>query len=164
MSTIVITRYSDTGFCLEALKTLFREYNNFIQINLDFQDFDTEMSNLPGKYAHDKGGCLYLVYVDDSPIGCAGLYKLNDKICEIKRVFVSPHYQGKGIGRMIMETAISDGKKLGYDKLYLDSLHRLEAAKQLYLKLGFQEILPYNENPHPDVYYMSLDLKPPNVG
>lgn len=153
-----LLRFNDHDFSLDEVKTLFLEYNEVLDIDLVFQDFDEEFKQLPGKYDPKKNGQLYWVTVNGESAGCAGIYEYEKGVCEIKRVYVRPKFQGQKLGKLLMETAIEDAKNLGYQKMFLDSLGRLIAAKQLYLKLGFKEIEPYNYNPHGDVYYMSLDL------
>lgn len=158
MSSLSIVRYPEPGFDLDTLKTLFREYNEFLGISLDFQGFETELASLPGKYAPNLGGQLYLAQVDQKPAGCAAFYRLSPAVCEIKRVFVHPQFQGLKIGRHLMVQAIEDAREAGYSSVVLDSLKRLKAARKLYENLGFSETTPYNANPHPDVYYMTLAL------
>lgn len=156
MTTLL--RYTDAGFSLDDVKTLFREYNDELGIDLVFQDFEEEFNNLPGKYDPENNGQLYWLKINNQNAGCAGFYQYDSGICEIKRVYVRPQFQGQKLGRFLMETAIAEARERGYQKMILDSLGRLTAAKQLYLKLGFTEIEPYNDNPHDDVYYMALDL------
>ena len=57
-----------------------------------------------------------------------------------------------------MERAIKDAADCGYQTMILDTLLRLERAGRLYQHLGFEEIEPYNVNPHPDVAYYSRPL------
>lgn len=153
-----LLRSESPAFSLDALKALFLEYQNHLGISLCFQDFEGELEQLPGKYAPQKRGQLYLVCWKNLPVGCAGIYEHASGACEVKRVYVQPAYQGKGLGRMLMEAAITDARTLGYRTMILDSLRRLTAARALYETLDFQETAPYNENPHEDVYYMALDL------
>lgn len=142
---------------LEAVKLLFQAYQQGLGIPLDFQNFEAELQGLPGKYAPPKGSlCLASWQLKDikEAIGCFGLYPLEEEVCELKRLFLKPEYQGRGLGKTLMAHALQKAKRLGYRKLRLDSLRRLEAALRLYQQFGFYEIEPYNYNPHPDVYYM----------
>ena len=143
---------------LESIRKLFCEYQGFIGISLCFQSFEEELDSLPGKYSAEKGGCLYLAESEDQSAGCVAFYKIDETTCELKRLFVRPEFQKLGLGRALMEKAISDASDAGYKTMILDTLRRLEDAGQLYQRLGFVEIEPYNVNPHPDVAYFSKPL------
>jgi ribosomal protein S18 acetylase RimI-like enzyme len=142
---------------LDAAKILFREYQESRGLPLDFQNFDKEIDSLPAKFV-PPSGALYVAFWGQQPVGCVAFYEWGPGICELKRLFVKPETQGKSIGRKLMERAILDAKNAGYRFMRLDSLRRFEAAGNLYPKLGFYDIPPYNENPYDDVYYMQLDL------
>jgi putative acetyltransferase len=152
-----IKQYTDPEFNLETVRTLFQAYQNFLGIPLDFQDFERELANLPGKYAPPTGN-LYLAQWEQQPVGCAAFYGMSNDICEIKRVFVLPEFHGKRIGKQLMARTIQDATLAGYRCMRLDSLRRLKSAYSLYQKFGFYETAPYNHNPHPDVYYMEKAL------
>lgn len=67
---------------LETVKDLFTSYHKWLNLNLNFQDYEAEFSNLPGKYASDQGGCLLLAFSCSQeqslkPIGCLAMRKLN---------------------------------------------------------------------------------------
>ena len=79
-------------------------------------------------------------------------------MCEMKRLFVYPRYLKHGIGRKLCLELIAKAKSLGYNKMRLDTLTRLEAANKLYKKLGFYDIEPYRINPDPTAKYMELKL------
>ncbi len=158
------------GIDLEAVKDLFREYQRFLGIPLDFQDFETELAELPGKYA-PPAGALYLARWSGQPVGCVAFYPFPDPVCssdqatstcELKRLYVKPNCQGHGAGRQLFERAMIDAKALGYQRMILDSLRRLDKAGNLYLKLGFTEIPAYNHNPSRCVLHgkMALVKKP----
>jgi putative acetyltransferase len=142
---------------LRDITSLFMEYQAFLGIPLDFQNFQDELDNLPGKYAPPKGN-LYLVLREQTPIGCGAFYPLCEDICEIKRLYLTAETRGHGIGKQLFERLLNDIQALGYAKVRLDSLKRLESATKLYGHYGFYPIPPYNENPHPDVYYLECDF------
>ena len=79
---------------------------------------------------------LYVVKDDEKIIGCGAIGPYPDKEDEscLYTIFVLPEYQGKGIGRIIMQT-------LEKDELFLHTI-RTEVpasitAVQFYLKLGY---------------------------
>ena len=145
---------------LETIRTLFREYQDFLRVDLCFQSFDEELASLPGKYAAEKRGKLYIAEVDDEPAGCVAFYRVSEWTCELKRLFVRPEFQKRGLGRALMDRAMTDAVEFGYETMILDTLARLEGAGKLYKRLGFEKIEPYNVNPHDDVLYFSKQLSP----
>jgi GNAT superfamily N-acetyltransferase len=152
--SIAAARFPEDRPVVEAL---FREYQQSLGIDLDFQSFDEEMAALPGKYARPRGDIL-LAFHGGKPAGCIAWYPLKADICEIKRLYVRPVARGQQLGKYLLEYAIMAVRRQGYRKLRLDSLARLKKARKLYESFAFRPIAPYNVNPFPDVYYLELDL------
>ena len=91
-------------------------------------------------------GCLYLCKDNNNFVGTACLRKIGDKMGEVKRMYVKPVFRGKGLGRMLLNKIIEDGKNFGYFKLRLDSGPFMKEAQGLYRSFGFNEINPYPES------------------
>jgi putative acetyltransferase len=113
----------------------------------DAAAFEQELATLPGKYAPSKRGDLLLAFYDGKPVGCVALRDIDTQKCEMKRMFVYPQFQGKGIGRGLAEMIIRKAKPLGYSKMLLDTSYRQVEAQTLYQSLGFTRIDPYYELP-----------------
>ena len=142
---------------IDSVKELFTQYTEMLGVNLDFQNYEQELEHLPGKYALPDGR-LYIACADNKAIGCIALRKINDTICEMKRLYVRPEFRGKKIGQLLAEQIISDAAKLKYEYMVLDTFTSLKSAIALYKKLGFYEIEPYYQNPLENVVYMRLEL------
>ena len=144
-------------------RELFREYAEWLAIDLCFQDFDTELATLPGAYAPPRG-MLMLAGPLDAAIGCIALRPLateggsSDTIAEVKRLYVGPVARGTGLGRRLVQTVIDGARGIGYRELKLDTLDRMVEARSLYAKLGFRECAPYYHNPIAGAVYMALKL------
>ena len=149
---------ADTAEQIEAVRLLFREYEAWHGFDLCFQDYETELAELPGKYAQPHGRLL-LAYSDESLAGCVAMRKLEDGICEMKRLFVRSGFRGERIGVKLIEKLIADALEIGYKKMRLDTFPSIMAkAVKLYESHGFVPIAPYYENPHDGVLFMELDL------
>ena len=142
---------------LDEIRCLFREYETFLDVDLCFQGFEDELAGLPGKYAPPDGALLFAIE-GQTAAGCVALRKLEDGICEMKRLFVRPQYRCRGLGRMLAERIIGEAVEHGYSSMRLDTLSTLTEAVQLYESLGFNHRKPYYPNPLPDVLYWELDL------
>jgi putative acetyltransferase len=146
---------------LAHIRALFYEYQGFLALNLDYQNFDAELANLPGRYAPPTGN-LYLARWHHQPAGCAAYYQPDPEthpgVCEIKRVFVRQPYQGAGLGKALMLRAMHDAAQAGYHTMRLDSLARLKPAVALYQRLGFAPTPPFNHDPNADVVYLACNL------
>ncbi len=103
-------------------------------------------------------GTILIAKEKENVVGVVALKKLEDGICEMKRLFVLPEYQGYGIGKLLTETLIEKAKDLKYKIMKLDTLGRLESAVGLYRNLGFKETIPYNVNPEDDILYFEKQL------
>ena len=143
---------------IDSARELFREYEAWLGMDLCFQGFEAELAALPGKYAMPDGR-LYLAYSDDKLAGCIALRKLEDGVCEMKRLFVRDGFRGERIGLQLIETVIADAKTIGYQKMRLDTYPpKMGKAVTLYESHGFVSISPYYDNPHGDVLFMELAL------
>lgn len=143
---------------LEHIRRLFRAYADWLNVDLCFQEFETELATLPGAYAPPRGRLL-LARVDGEVAGCVGLRPLDDGICEMKRLWVEPGFAGRGIGRGLAEAIVDAGRKLGYRAMRLDTMpKRLKAAGHIYDTLGFKKIPDYYHNPLEGVVMYELAL------
>ena len=145
---------------IDEIRTLFREYEAWLGVDLRFQDLESELAGLPGKYAAPDG-VLLLTRDDRRAVGCGALRRFGrgeEKTCEMKRLYVRPEARGLGIGRCLAERLIAEACSLGYETMVLDTLDRLRAAMGLYRSLGFEQTSAYYENPLPGVVYWRLDL------
>ena len=156
-------RTATTPAELDATRQLFRDYAHELDVDLCFQDFEAELQALPGSYASPQGVILLAYRTDaDLPrqaVGCVALKPLDsDNVCEMKRLYVEPHARGNGWGRLLAEAVLTEAEHRGYTHMRLDTLASLHAARELYRKLGFEEISAYYENPLSDVIYMETHL------
>lgn len=147
---------------LEQVKGLFREYANWLSVDLSFQSFEEELSNLPEPAYVAPEGALFLALVDGQPAGCVAVRAFENSTCEMKRLFVRDAYKGHGVGKALAASAIEAGRKLGYKRILLDTLAHMRRAIDLYTGLGFRPIAAYYDNPISDAVYLSMSLETEN--
>lgn len=143
---------------------------NEFKIALDFDNLDSDLMDIKNHYNKDNGGCFWIVECKDNSkiIGTVAIRKvketfLNDtnnynpvNICELKRMFLSKHFRGQGIGQQMLDTALDYAKKACYSKIFLYSSKNLKASRNLYLKNGFIDIPPYNNDHRADVFMKKI--------
>lgn len=101
-----------------------------------------------------------VVYDNHQAVGGGAIRRYDDENIELKRVFVHPEYQGKGIGSKLVSLLIEWAVELGYQKMILETGELLAESCAVYKKLGF-EVIP-NYGPYvnmPESLCMAKDLK-----
>ncbi|NKI30460.1 GNAT family N-acetyltransferase [Croceivirga thetidis] len=153
----LIEVFSDPDY--QVAIELFRAYASEIDIDLEFQNFSEEIENIKLQYAR-PAGVLFIVKNDENkPLGCFGIRKWNEQICELKRMYLKVEGRGLGIGQLMMEKAIAEAKEMGYEKMRLDTLSQMHAAIGLYKKMGFYEVIPYRFNPFVGAKFFEIELQ-----
>jgi ribosomal protein S18 acetylase RimI-like enzyme len=137
-----------------ALRALFREYFAWLGRDGWFPwGLDEELAALPGGY-----DVLLVARIDSEVAGCVAVKELGDGACEMKRLYVRPEARGSGTGRALVEASIAKARELGHSVMRLDTLPTMDAARALYLSLGFHPIERYNDNPIEGVLFFELQL------
>ena len=150
----------EVAFTIEQLKdvqSLLLEYGKLRDYDIALGDFDEELQQLPGKYG-PPNGALLLAYYDQQAVGCVGLQKIGEGICEMKRLYVNRQFRGLQIGKTLVENIIQKAKKLQYRIMRLDTHPWMKRAQNVYTQMGFEEIEAYNNNPTKGIRFFELKL------
>jgi ribosomal protein S18 acetylase RimI-like enzyme len=129
---------------IETVRALFVEYAESLNFDLCFQGFDEELAGLPGAYAAPKGRIL-LAESEGRGLGVIALRPLDDRSCEMKRLYVRPEARGQRLGERLARAIIAEANTLGYATMRLDTHESMVAAIALYRTLGFREISEYGK-------------------
>lgn len=140
-----------------AARSILRAYAELRGFDAALGDFEAELEALPGKYV-PPDGCFLLATWEGEAVGCVAFRKLDEEICEMKRLFVLPAYGGKGIGGTLVAAIIGEARKMGYQKMRLDTHPWMVHAQKLYSRFGFYEIGAYNDNPTPGIRFFEKEL------
>jgi len=133
-------------------RELILEYAASTGVDLSFQNFQHEIDNLSTFYE--------AIFVAEQAAGCVALRRIDDEVCEMKRLYVRPQFRGRDIGRALAERVIEEAKQRGFKRMRLDTLPSMTSAMELYRSLGFVEIAPYRFNPVEGSKYMELTIAP----
>ena len=116
-------------------------------------DRHADIVNVEQYYMQD--GCFWCLFDNQTLVGTVALrtIDLDNKVVELKRMFVLPEYQGKGYGRLLLNYAIAYAREQQYNKICLDTRKQFSAAQHLYRSSGFQETEKYNDNDRAELYF-----------
>lgn len=140
------------------------DYAAQLGVDLCFQGFEAELTTLPVHYG-EPAGLFVLALVGGAVAGCGGFRPLPEAdypdACEMKRLYVRPAFRRFGLGRKLAQTLVDRALEAGYSTMLLDTLDDMEAARDLYESLGFEEVPPYYYNPIAGAHYLKCDLTAP---
>ena len=141
-----------------AARRLVEEYSSSLNVDLSYQDFQGELDTLSQVYG-PPGGCFLLARQGDVFLGGVGLRRLTPADCEMKRLYVTPAGRGTGVGRELALGIVAEARRIGYERMLLDTLPTMTEAHSLYRSMGFRPISPYRFSPVPDTAFLELDLR-----
>jgi GNAT superfamily N-acetyltransferase len=131
----------------------------FAEIARRYPGFDP--ANQPSAPLHaftaENGGVFLIASLDGSPVGCAGLQRLDARMGEVRRVFVREVGRRRGVSRAMLDALVHNARNAGYERLRLDTGDRLPEAVSLFRSVGFYDIDDYNGNPYA-AHWMELAL------
>lgn len=173
----VQVRPAQTEADLESVRDLMRAFvawhrsrhqedRQLVEAYFDDAAFDRELDELDLKYA-PPDGALLLAELDGAPVACVALRRFDEHTCEMKRMFVRPEAQHRGVGRALARAIIAVAVDAGYSSMVLDTSVRQREAAALYRGLGFTDVPPYYDLPEPLatwLVFMRLDLTTARVG
>ncbi len=137
----------------QVVDTFFEKCFSAVGIPYSPKDRHADVADVQRYYM--QNGCFWCLFENDVLIGTIAvrLIDSNNKIVELKRMFVTPEHQGKGYGRLLLEHAISYARECQYNKICLDTRKQFSAAQHLYRSCGFSETEKYNDNDKAELYF-----------
>ena len=153
-----LIRPGDRAGDIDAVRALLRRYERETGLDLGFQGFDAELANLPGDYAPPRGALL-CAQSGGRIVGCVALRPLDERRCEMKRLYLLPDFRGSALGAALVEAILERARGAGYEAMCLDTAPGMERAQWLYERFGFRDVAPYNDNPIAGVRFMAVALR-----
>ena len=95
---------------------------------------------------------------DGEIIGAYGLCPIDEQTCELRKMYLHKAYRGKGLGKFLLEDALSKAGELGFGKVTLETASVLKEAISLYKSYGFVEYNPQHLSSRCDQAYR-LELR-----
>lgn len=105
---------------------------------------------------------IFLVMTDrDRIIGTGAIRKIDETICELKRVWLLFEYHGRGLGYRMIQELLRFARERGYQRVWLETDRDGQSrAYHLYRRLGFSEIPRYDQGGDENDIAMELVLTP----
>ncbi|KGQ20572.1 Acetyltransferase, N-acetylglutamate synthase [Lysobacter dokdonensis DS-58] len=135
---------------------------DFARLNIDWlerffvvEDIDRVVLGDPDTHILSKGGrVLFAVDESDNAIGTVALKHEGQGVYELTKMAVDPAYQGRGIGRLLMDAALDAYRAIDGRELFLESSSKLAPALALYESVGFR----HRPAPRPGTHYARADV------
>jgi len=121
---------------VEALRALFE--TGLLEGHVPPNDTGADIENLQAAYFESDGAsCFWVARFGGEVIGMVGVQRHSENVGEIRRLRVHPEYRRRGVGSLLMETAIAFCRNRSYLKVILDTRIEREPAIRLFEKFGF---------------------------
>lgn len=100
---------------------------------------DADLKDINSYYL-SKDGTFFVGIDDGRVVGTAGVRKLEENMCEIRRIYLKKEYRGKGNGEKLFLAALNFAEKNCAGAL-LKTDPALKKAISMYLKHGFSFVM-----------------------
>jgi putative acetyltransferase len=119
---------------------------------------DADIQDIESSYFRRGGTFVVLEVEDGSIIGTYGLYPLEKHTCELRKMYLHKAYRGKGLGKLLLDDALTQARQLGFRRMTLETASVLKEAIALYKSYGFVEYNPEHLSSRCDQAYI-LELE-----
>jgi putative acetyltransferase len=107
-------------------------------LRADPEHTDRDLEDIEETYSN-AGGVFYVLEDKKGEIvGTLGLCRIDERTCELRKMYLAKGYRRQGLGKMLMEKALAEAKQLGYQKMILETASVLTEAILLYRSYGFR--------------------------
>ncbi|MCP5082556.1 MAG: GNAT family N-acetyltransferase [Alphaproteobacteria bacterium] len=105
--------------------------------------FEALVAKIVAEFMQDRRQPMENGWVAESDslrLGCVFVVADDQRIARLRLMLVEPFARGKGVGQLLIDTALQHARKNGFEKMVLWTQLGLEAACRLYQRNGFQVI------------------------
>lgn len=93
----------------------------------------------------ERGGVFLLGFLAGSPVACGALRPIDDRVTEIKRLFVRKPFRGRGLSRLLLNRLELIARDAGCRMLRIETGHSQPEALGLYRSVGFAQTKRFGE-------------------
>ena len=119
----------------ELVYNILKEYN----LKPDPASTDADIEDIEYSYFGQGGTFYVLEEKDGSIIGAYGLCPVKMRTCELRKMYLHSAHRGKGLGKLLLASALSKARQMGFQRMTLETASVLKEAIALYKSYGFVE-------------------------
>jgi putative acetyltransferase len=113
--------------------TVLSEYG----LQFDSDETDDDLGDLQTNY-EGRGGVFQVVESANGLIvGCGGLFPMSIDTIELRKMYLLPEARGRGLGKRLLTHLLAEARRLGYNRVVLETNSVLKEAIGLYRHFGF---------------------------
>ncbi|MGD8189651.1 GNAT family N-acetyltransferase [Brevibacillus ginsengisoli] len=112
-------------------------YGTEYGFDLSFRDYIEETTRHFVQTFDPAKENLWIAEVNEQSVGTIAIVNIDSTTAQLRWFLLEPQFRGIGLGRQLLETAITFARECGYRTLRLWTSNLLETARYLYLRYGF---------------------------
>ncbi len=141
----------------ERIRSFVSEVLREFGFTLDLTRTDVDLNDVEASYAISGGAFQLLLDPSGRLVGTVAVARLDEKRCELRKMYLSKSCRGKGLGKWLLESALQRARRLGFRRIELETASSLSAARQLYESFGFRPFTPDHMSERCDrAYYLDI--------
>lgn len=99
---------------------------------------DADLADIEASYFGEGGRFDVLVDSAGAIVGSVGLHRIDSATVELRKMYLRPELRGQGLGKRLLDYALTEARKLGFRRMTLETAGVLKTAVMLYANYGFR--------------------------
>jgi putative acetyltransferase len=108
-------------------------------LNPDPDGTDSDLKDIETTYIN-SGGLFCVLENEGEILGTVALYAISPSTCELRKMYLDKRARGQGQGKKLLDYALSEAKRLGFNTVELETASVLKEAIEMYKRYGFKLI------------------------
>lgn len=98
----------------------------------------SDLEDVDAAYRRRDGFFDLMVDEEGEVVGCVGLWRLDARTAELRRMYLAAPWRGWGLGRLLLSHALRRARELGYHRIEAATARSMMRAIALYESVGFE--------------------------
>jgi len=139
----------DAAAIKKVVFPVLREYG----LKPDPDGTDADLGDVEESYIRAGGAFEVVQGPDGRVVGTVGLWPMNRRQAELRKMYLVPALRGRGLGKRLLERMLQKARQLGFQEVWLETNSVLKEAIGLYQKYGFVPTEKDHMSPRCDQVY-----------